>query len=187
MEVTITWFDVKDDPCFEECKAYQYWNPMTFQVMHSEPAIKNLLVALASAHRYVREEKDTNKEIVFLNAYTTGLRELATNTPDVSIILMACMMMCILEAFRGQPQAFHRHLNSGLRILKEFDENGEPKNTPCHERIRVFLRPTLYNAKINAAAMTDSGLLDPKVPPGVKIQEMKTWNKMPIVSKDKGR
>ena len=182
MEVTINWFDVKDDPCYEECKAYQYWNPMTIQVMHCEPAIKNLLVALSSVHRYLREDKDINNEVIFLNAYTTALRELATNTPDISIVLMACMMMCTLEAFRGQTRAFYHHLHAGLRILKQFDENAEPKNTHCNERIRVFLRPALYNSKLNAVAMTEYGLLDPKVLPSVKLQEMKTWNKIPIAS-----
>lgn len=134
--------------------------------MDGMPAIKSLLLAIASIHRNVREQGEVaaNADVFFLKQYTTALA-LASSMDDISVVLVACLLMAILESLRRNHDGFLYHLRSGVSVLRQHDqENKLPKNSPAFERLELFVRPTLLNLHDNALVITQYRLIDPEPP-----------------------
>lgn len=185
----MTWFHADNGPCIIESHVDEFWDPVVLQITKSEPAIKHILLAWAELHRRILYEPVSGDEPVendfFWQNHSQALRILGSKKQiDTSVILIACIMFCILENFRGRRDNFLKHLQSGLRILQHYD------STPVHERpsicdsmITRYVRPILTAFQLNLQSIVNF-----KIPPAkekvaerlVKMEQagrvLKTWN-----------
>ena len=158
--------------CYEDSNANKFFNPMSIQLMDRIPAIKSLLLAISAMHRNVREqgEEAANADIFFLKQYSTALA-LASSMDDISVVLVACLLLAVLESLRRNHDGFLYHLRSGVSVLRQHDqENKLSRTSPAFDRLETFVRPTLLNLHDNAPVIIQYRLLDPE-PPSPAILE----------------
>lgn len=186
---TIRRFHLRDGSCITEIRVDEFWNPVVLQITKSEPAIKHILLAWAELHRRIQydliaPEEPFETEFFWQN-HCQALRLLGGRKKiDVSVILMACIMFCILENFRGNRDTFLQHLMSGIRILDEYDRSSPSvKEGVCDNMISRYIRPILTTFHLNLADVTPCTISNPEdKPEDQQIKSMqasrvlKTWD-----------
>lgn len=145
MEITLPWFaSPKGDRC-DGVQCYKFWYPSTLQLMHHEPLIKHLVLAVASSHGYVQdlliaastgqEKKAPNRgferDVFLLKHYCTALSILREQRTHISTTLVACIILSCVDFFRCQSQLFLQHLEFGERIVR--DHYNEDDNSPTSD------------------------------------------------------
>ncbi|KAF8861494.1 hypothetical protein BDZ45DRAFT_799950 [Acephala macrosclerotiorum] len=113
-----------------------FWHTLVCQASSSEPAVLHAMLALSSAHR--KEGLDSNDprkdyaapdplEQFMLQQYSTAIGHLQPHFSNkskdsVRVALVTCLLFIYTEFIRGHYKTANAHLRSGLRLLREVQE-----------------------------------------------------------------
>lgn len=121
----------------------EFWDRLVLQIGHTEPSVRHALLALSSLCETYESQDLMDDHSQFrlqfaLQHYNKAVRlvaeYLSTLQPRLDVILTSCLVFAWLEIMRNDFDAGLRHLNSGLRILDDFQQ---PNKSPALRSQRV--------------------------------------------------
>lgn len=167
----MTYFDARDEQAVA-CNVREFWSPMVFSEMNTEPGIKYLLLALAMTHKKARHNLSLDDESFMVSCYGKALTALAKHG-NTFIVLIASTMLAILEKFRGRPEWFLSHTAHGNQVLMEYDRFGSKSRDPEQkQKIDRYFRPANENWMRNGHLVVQYDLLNPRDTMSVTISKM---------------
>ena len=176
LDITVDWLS-NAKPCAN------FWNPFCLQILHSEPAIKHIALAIGSSHRIHWDDScNAVKERAFyLKHYERGLSLLnGMVNPELDLILVCCLLFCVLECFRFREEAFDKHMYAGINILRDFERKPAMTSTSSEERIRVYISPVFNALELHSVDIKKHALLCRKERPSVAFEQLMASGKIPI-------
>ena len=94
----------------------KFWNEIVPQACSCSASIKHLLIATSNLCQQASKPQEYN--IPFLIHYTKALQILSYDSrPDVSIVLIACVLLVICEQLRNREIEAQQHVLAGHKIL----------------------------------------------------------------------
>ena len=160
-----------------------FWNPFCLQLLHHEPALKHLALAIGSSHRIHWDDScnDVNERSFYQKHYERGLSLLNNMAnPGLDLILVCCLLFCILECFRFREEAFDKHLLAGLKIIRDFERRPTIVGTVSDQRIRIYIVPVFHELETHSVAIKKHALLCRKERPNIAFDQLKANGKLPI-------
>ncbi|KAF5575512.1 C6 zinc finger domain-containing protein [Fusarium pseudocircinatum] len=155
---------------FEGIFPFPFWETLIPQTIYSEPVILNCVLALGSAHhracidmqpmnsqRTVDKLESTtllyyNMAINSLNSYWRGVSQVDGSRTHTRVTLIACLAFIIIEYLQKHSAQGLRHLQHGLRILRNpvYNYGRQPSRDPIDDwlaeafsRLDIQTRPLL--------------------------------------------
>lgn len=129
----LEWFTYRTAQKLPGVFTFDFWDRLLFQAVSAEPAVLHAALALGSAH--MREGLIANnslagytpdkEELFTLQHYSKAIgylepHFLAKNNSSIRLALITCLVFIMMEYLRGHYKAGNAHLQTGLRLLKEF-------------------------------------------------------------------
>ncbi|KAH7562639.1 hypothetical protein J3E72DRAFT_415629 [Bipolaris maydis] len=104
---------------------YSFWHATVIPALASEPAILHAVVALSAAHEcnFIPGQSVGTRERFVLKQYSqaiSGLQPMlarTSDTQDVAVVLVTCMLFTFLEYLRGRHEIAETHLKNGIKLL----------------------------------------------------------------------
>ncbi|EMD62562.1 hypothetical protein COCSADRAFT_222162 [Bipolaris sorokiniana ND90Pr] len=104
---------------------YPFWHATVIPALVSEPAILHAVVALSAAHEcnFIPGESIDMRERFVLKQYSQAISALqpmlarTSDTQDVAVVLVTCMLFTFLEYLRGRHEIAETHLKNGIKLL----------------------------------------------------------------------
>ena len=125
------------------------------QVASNEPAIKQQMIAAASAHELMSCQTDRSGvlDVRIAEHYGSALSIVSHSSPNLSITLISCLLFVAIESLKGVPDNIYHHLQSGLRILKEWKATYglDGKYSSTDSLIRTYVEPIFAQLESTAA------------------------------------
>ncbi|KAK6082471.1 C6 zinc finger domain protein [Seiridium cupressi] len=137
------WFVFRTAPKIPSAFFSGFWDTLVFQASSSEAAVFHATLALSSAHQtnpsigrrsassklLVRDEDES----FMLQQYSNAISHLQTHfssgtRASVRVTLITCLLFICLELLRGRYRSAIHHLESGLKLLRDFDAGKAPEN-----------------------------------------------------------
>lgn len=137
---------------------FEFWDKLVFQAASTEPAVRHAILALGSAHKreghaklILPSDNTPDKEEQFtLQQYTKAITYLqphfsARNNPSIRVGLLTCLIFVIMESIRGHYNAAVTHLQSGLKLLDEFQARSNEADSyslflePCCDSVDAWI------------------------------------------------
>ncbi|KAI0885898.1 uncharacterized protein GGS22DRAFT_200036 [Annulohypoxylon maeteangense] len=135
----------------------ELWDKLVFQAASTEPAVRHAILALGSAHK--REGRANisapgsalDKEEHFtLQHYSKAITHLqphfsARDNSSIRVGLLTCLIFVIMELIRGHWKTAIAHLQSGLKLLDEFQARSSEVDgyslflEPCHASVDSWI------------------------------------------------
>ncbi|KAJ9634422.1 hypothetical protein H2204_006247 [Knufia peltigerae] len=119
------------NPSPQALYVFQHLLPQSY---HTEPAIEQAVLAIASAQELAHAPVDQrgSLEATLLRSYGRTLRLLGDTAvkPSVLVMMLACFVFVGFETFRESPKAASLHLQNGLRILRQWRRNLQNYRSP---------------------------------------------------------
>lgn len=107
-------------PTLTNHRTSAFWNTTVLQACQQVRCIRDLAIAVASLERFLRcsanADIDRNDTEVHLVYYSKALQQLSANQ-DMSVILVGCLMLVLLEDLRRNPYAALVHVRAGRQLL----------------------------------------------------------------------
>ncbi|KAK9793613.1 hypothetical protein SCARD494_06197 [Seiridium cardinale] len=139
----LEWFVFRTAPKIPSAFFSGFWGTLVFQASSSEAAVFHATLALSSAHQtnpcigrrpassklLVRDEDES----FMLQQYSNAIGHLQTHfscgtRASVRVTLITCLLFVCLELLRGRYRSAIHHLESGLKLLRDFDAGKAPEN-----------------------------------------------------------
>ncbi|EUC44657.1 hypothetical protein COCMIDRAFT_6077 [Bipolaris oryzae ATCC 44560] len=104
---------------------YPFWHATVIPALASEPAILHAVVALSAAHEcnFIPGQSIDTRERFVLKQYSQAITALqpmlarTSDTQDVAVVLVTCMLFTFLEYLRGRHEIAETHLKNGIKLL----------------------------------------------------------------------
>ncbi|KAF4637595.1 hypothetical protein G7Y89_g478 [Cudoniella acicularis] len=125
-----------------------FWDNISLQLSHKYPTILHALIALSAI--YEEHERsgleiisDTSRVQVSYTEYTLRqynkavkdlVEYLASDEPDPRVALTSCLIFVWIEFLQNDPSSGFRHLNCGLKILRNLQLSSPGEKARTHER-----------------------------------------------------
>ncbi|CZR53602.1 uncharacterized protein PAC_03482 [Phialocephala subalpina] len=145
--ITVTCMSTHEQYCFEwfMCRTVKkfpgllpspFWETLVCQASSSEPAVLHAVLALSSAHKKdgldsngplkIQNTPDTLEQFM-LQQYSTAINHLqphfsAKSRDSIRVALVTCLLFIYMEFLRGHYKTANAHLRSGLKLLREVQE-----------------------------------------------------------------
>lgn len=152
-----------------------FWDQLILQVSHDDPAVRHAVIALGSLY----EKFDIQREVIRSQAqatvcrqdsieqYNQALSHLQQNLGDdenrnIHSTLICCVLFIAFETFLGNYDSAGLHLESGLKILHDWqvqqDQLLQPAYSPATSVIEDDLLPVFSRLNLQARSLVDPGL-----------------------------
>ncbi|KAJ5145690.1 uncharacterized protein N7515_000254 [Penicillium bovifimosum] len=128
------------------------WLSTLLQLGHCEMPIKHALTALASLHeslepvdscvsiRRSKKHAQIAAQVLALKHYTSAIKSVQTETPDMSsrpdVTMTLCLLFICFEQFRSGDAACLIHLTAGLKLIYWWRQH-----TNVYSNLREYCRP----------------------------------------------
>ncbi|KAH8649724.1 hypothetical protein BGZ60DRAFT_498953 [Tricladium varicosporioides] len=114
-----------------------FWKSLVFQAISTEPAVIHAILALGSMHKKEMLEgphqdgagaiPDKNEQFM-LQQYNKAIKQLEShfstkNESSKNVALISCVIFINLELLRGRYRTAQIHLQNGLKLLKQAQED----------------------------------------------------------------
>jgi hypothetical protein len=109
----------------------EFWSKVVLQCSHTEPVVRNALVALSSVHLdFVTQESphgqqshEGGRNVEASLQYSRAVRQLrrhlsSTAQPSIKVVLICCILFYCFESSYGDYDSAREHLRCGLVILQ---------------------------------------------------------------------
>ncbi|XP_014556473.1 hypothetical protein COCVIDRAFT_99703 [Bipolaris victoriae FI3] len=104
---------------------YPFWHATVIPALASEPAIMHAVIALSAAHEcnFIPGQSIDTREKFVLKQYSQAISALqpmlarTSDTQDVAVVLVTCMLFTFLEYLRGRHEIAETHLKNGIKLL----------------------------------------------------------------------
>ena len=133
---TLEWFRCRTSKKIPGSFLSALWDPLLYTACMSEPAILHAILSLTSTHRRevcnsgygIADNNPDPQEIFTLQHYSKAIRHLQPpfvikDKAAARTALMTCFVFVCLEFLRGNIATGQKHLDSGLRLIRQLDVN----------------------------------------------------------------
>ncbi|KAI1086045.1 hypothetical protein F5B19DRAFT_480632 [Rostrohypoxylon terebratum] len=148
---------------------FEFWDKLVFQAASAEPAVRHAILALGSAHKREGHAKlisasdntPDKEEQFILQQYSKAIACLqphfsARNNPSIRVGLVTCLIFIIMESIRGHYKAAVTHLQSGLKLLDEFQARSNEADSyslfvePCYDPVDAWIIQAFIRLDVQA-------------------------------------
>jgi hypothetical protein len=155
----LLFFDERTGPTLTGFTSYTeiFWVSVIPQLCQSEPAIRHIVIALATKHEAVLNESDSVSSEE-LSLYCTSQHSLAINSlteqscpPNTEILLVSCVAFIAFERLQDPTGLDGRYLDyvvSGLKILRERANSRQAAETDEFNMIDNFIEPMFFQIEL---------------------------------------
>lgn len=145
-----------------------FWQTLVCQASSSEPAVLHAMLALSSAHRKdgldnplkFRNTPDTLEQFM-LQQYSSAISHLqphfsagAKSKDSIRVALVTCLLFIYTEFICGHYRTANTHLRSGLRLLREVQEQDRSSDEitlkPCRDFVNDCITDTFIRLQSQA-------------------------------------
>lgn len=103
----------------------RFWSHFTLQVSHTEPLVRQAVVAISSAHlKHCAYDQcfSATTPTESISAYTSAIQSVrkymnSHPSPSYELILLCCVLFFVISRISGDYQAAETHLRNGVAIL----------------------------------------------------------------------
>ncbi|OTB00846.1 hypothetical protein M426DRAFT_37675, partial [Hypoxylon sp. CI-4A] len=148
---------------------FGFWDSLVIQAASDEPAVLHAVLALSSAHKGESHLINTSaishssddRELFTLRHYSKAITHLqphflAKSNSSVRIALIACLVFVMMEFLRGHYKAGITHLETGLRLLNEYQARSSAVDRyslfsePCSDSIDAWIIQAFIRLDVQA-------------------------------------
>jgi hypothetical protein len=165
-----------------------FWDYLVLQFSHRDPKIRYSLVALSAIYEVHDRNPGSKLQSVYVSQqYTKALRHLAGSLmkgqADQRVTLISCLIFVWIEVLQDNSESGFKHLESGLRILRDLRkgaESGRSWGSAAIDSDDIYGSLDRSFKRLSTQAMIH-GCVSSSLEPGLKTHPWATVQAVPCV------